>query len=78
MAGHPCTPEACAATDSADAPVDGDGHRSGPGADQPDYASPPFRFVWSCYLRASVIRRATHYGLHPRWVSNPPLTPSDV
>ncbi len=48
MPGRPCTPETGAATDHADAPVDGHGHQFGRGVDQPDYASPPFRLVWSC------------------------------
>lgn len=48
MAGHPCTPEAGAATDPADARVNGHGRHFGRGADQLDYASPPFRLVWSC------------------------------
>ena len=49
MAGHPGTPEAGAATDPADASVDGHGYQFGRGVDQPDYASPlAFRLVWSC------------------------------
>ena len=31
MPAHPCTPEAGAATDPADAPVDGHGHQFGRG-----------------------------------------------
>ena len=49
MPSRPCIPEAGAATDSADARVDGHGHRFGRGVDQPDYAFPPFRLVCSCY-----------------------------
>ena len=71
MPGHPCTPEAGAATDPASAPVDGHGHRFRRGVDQPDYVR-----LLRCFasfdrvaLRPSVTRRATLYGFGPQWVS---------
>ena len=47
MPGRPCTPEAGETTDRADARCDEHGHQFGLRVDQPDYASPPFRLVWS-------------------------------
>lgn len=42
--GHPCTPNAGAATDAASARVDGQGHHFGCGVDQPDYYASPLAF----------------------------------
>lgn len=80
MPGRPCTPDTGAATDSANAPVDGRRHRFGRGVDQPDYVSPPLPIVWSCFSsrfggpKGNVLRIPSAIGFNPVAGEIRPLT----
>ena len=83
MPGRPCTPKAGAETDSANVPVDGHRHQFGREVGQPDYASPPFRVVWSCSSRfgnqkGGTLRISSAVGFNPAPLpprANRPPTP---
>ena len=73
MPDRPCAPEAGAANDRTSAHVAGNGHRFRLGVDQPDYLRLLRCFGFArAARRASVTRRASHYGFHPQLVSIQP------